>query len=105
MTEQEFLKSVGLKIRELRKKSGMTQDEVAVKAGIYRANLSALELGKETIKSIDIIRRIVEATGHTMKDVFLPLDEEPTKEITEKKLFNYPNHAAGDLERQWLGRG
>lgn len=70
MTENEFYQRIGQKIRDFRKTAKLTQDEVAVKAEIYRTDLSALESRGERIKSADIIRRVVEATGHTMADLF-----------------------------------
>lgn len=70
MTEQEFFKGIGSKIKTLRKQAGLTQKDVATKAGIMQPDLATFENKGERIKSADIIRRIVEATGHTMQDVF-----------------------------------
>lgn len=78
MTEQEFFQNIGKKLKELRKKKNLTQQEVAEKAGIYRGDLATFETKGERIKSADIIRRIVEATGHTMSDLF----SEPEKKTT-----------------------
>lgn len=71
MTEQEFYTALGQKIKNLRKTARMTQEEVAVKAGIYRQDLSAFEKRGDKIKSANQIRLIVEATGHTMEDLFI----------------------------------
>lgn len=70
MTEQEFFRDIGAKIKTLRKKANMTQKEVAEKAEVYQTDLSSLENGVDKIKSIDRLRRIVEATGHNMIDLF-----------------------------------
>lgn len=70
MTEQEFFQNIGKKLKELRKKKNLTQQEVAEKAGIYRGDLATFETKGERIKSADIIRRITEATGHSMTDLF-----------------------------------
>jgi transcriptional regulator with XRE-family HTH domain len=70
MTEQEFYKDIGAKLRALRKKAGLTQEQVAQKAEIGQPDLATFEKKGERIKSADIIRRIVEATGHAMGDLF-----------------------------------
>lgn len=80
MTEQEFFKGIGSKIKALRKNAGLTQKDVATKAGIMQPDLATFENKGERIKSADIIRRIVEATGHSMAEVFVA-DEKETSNI------------------------
>ena len=75
MTEQEFYQMLGEAVRELRKKAKMNQKDVAKKAGIHQGDLSAFESRGDKIKSANHIRMIVEATGHSMKDLF-SIDEE-----------------------------
>lgn len=53
---------IGLQLMEARKKKQMTQQEVADKAGITRANLSRIEAGKYNA-SIDILSRVCDAIG------------------------------------------
>lgn len=53
---------IGLQLMEARKKKQMTQQEVADKAGITRANLSRIEGGKYNA-SIDILSRVCDAIG------------------------------------------
>jgi transcriptional regulator with XRE-family HTH domain len=81
MTEQEFFKEVGKRIREFRKQKGLTQKEVAEKAQINRGDLATFENKGERIKSADIIRRIVEATGHNMPDLFQDVADEKKKSL------------------------
>lgn len=81
MTEQEFFKEVGKRIRYFRNQKRLTQQEVADKAQINRGDLATFENKGERIKSADIIRRIVEATGHQMSDLFSEGDEKK-KELT-----------------------
>lgn len=82
MTEQEFFKGIGKKIQDFRKKKKMTQAELSNLSGVNRSALAHFESSGEGIKSADIIRRIVEATGHTMADIF--------GEQAEKKTSNIP---------------
>ena len=70
MAEKELFRGIGSRIKNLRKQAKLTQSELAEKAGIYRTDLSALENGVDKIKSVEILNRIVEATGHEMKDLF-----------------------------------
>jgi transcriptional regulator with XRE-family HTH domain len=70
MTEKELFAMVGGKVREFRIKAGKTQTEVAKAAEVHQADLSKFEKTGEKIKGLDIIVRIVEATGHSMQDLF-----------------------------------
>jgi transcriptional regulator with XRE-family HTH domain len=78
MTKEVFLQEMGQRVRDLRKKAGLTQKEVAAKANIEQPTLSTFEAKGERIESADIIRRIVEATGHTMGDLFDPSEKKTT---------------------------
>ena len=84
MTEQEFYQMLGGAVRKLRKKAKMNQKEVAKKAGIHQGDLSAFESKGDKIKSANHIRMIVEATGHTMRDLF---DEEGEKKTLSSLRF------------------
>ena len=70
MTEQEFFQEIGQKIKHLRKVKKMTQRQVSEIANVNRSALANFEANGEGIKSADIIRRLVEATGHSMPDLF-----------------------------------
>lgn len=70
MTEQEFFAYCGETVRDFRKRAKLTQKQVADKAGVYQGDLSLFEKRGEKIKSANQIRLIVEATGHTMLDLF-----------------------------------
>lgn len=84
MTTEEFLQWVGNQVKVLRKKSGLTQDEIAAKIGSNQSTISLFENQGRGIESVDIIRRIVEATGHTMGDLF---------DASEKKTHAIPSPA------------
>ena len=72
MTEQDFYKWIGERIREFRKASKMTLDEVGEKTGVYAQDLSKFEKYGDKIKSAYTIKEIIEATGHTMEDLYSP---------------------------------
>jgi transcriptional regulator with XRE-family HTH domain len=46
---QDIEREVGMKIKALRSRKGMTQDELAERAGLNRTHLYRLENGKQSI--------------------------------------------------------
>ncbi len=57
---REFCKSVGSRVKEIRKKNGMSQADLAVKANISLPHISSIELGK-TQMLLPVFARLVEA--------------------------------------------
>ena len=62
---QQTLDRIGLRILALRKMQGMTQDELATKAGIQRTPLGRIEAGKYNV-AFTTIQAIAEALGMTV---------------------------------------
>lgn len=58
------------KIRELRDRKGMSQEELADKAGISRTTLSYLESGKTIVTKTDTLQKIAKALEMSVSDVF-----------------------------------
>jgi transcriptional regulator with XRE-family HTH domain len=56
---------IGLRIMTLRKLQGLTQEELANRAGIQRAHLSRIEAGKYAV-TLETIQAIAEALGMTV---------------------------------------
>jgi transcriptional regulator with XRE-family HTH domain len=56
---------IGLRIMTLRKLQGLTQEELANRAGIQRAHLSRIEAGKYAV-TLETIQAIAEAFGMTV---------------------------------------
>ena len=91
MTEQEFFQAIGRRIKEFRKQKDMTQAEGAGIAKVNRGAIANLEAKGNGIKSADIIRRIVEATGHTMTDLFTTDEQKkrlPLKSTSVRQLLS-----------------
>lgn len=59
-------KELGDRIRELRSKQGLTQQELADKAGINLRTITNVELGLFNVK-IDTVNKIAEALGAELK--------------------------------------
>lgn len=70
MTEQEFYAWLGSKIREFRKLAKMSQEDICIKTGVYQTDLSKFEKRGERIRSAYTISSILEATGHTLADLY-----------------------------------
>ena len=63
--KQPTLARIGWRILALRKMQGMTQDELATKAGIQRTHLGRIEAGKYNV-AFTTIQAIAEALGMTV---------------------------------------
>lgn len=86
MTKEEFLERLGQQYKTLRKKSGKTQIEVALLANTDQSTISSFENKGRGIESIDIIRRIVEATGHNISDLFETSEKKTTFTSSSRNL-------------------
>jgi len=62
MTEQEFLITMGKRISELRKSSGMSQVDVCSLINMEKSNLSAIENGRQNATSLTL-KKIADALG------------------------------------------
>lgn len=59
------------KIKEFREKAGLTQEELAIKSGVSRTIISALEQGEaKTTKSSTLVS-LANALGTTVSKIFL----------------------------------
>lgn len=64
-----FINDVGNRIKQLRKELGLSQEKLALKAGIDRTYLAGIESGKRNA-TITSIKKIVDALEISMKDFF-----------------------------------
>lgn len=63
---------IGIQVRDLRKKAGLTQIELAKKLGVSQQVLSRLESGEADNPTVSTLERIAQATGHRMRLEFEP---------------------------------
>jgi transcriptional regulator with XRE-family HTH domain len=77
---------VGRKIREYRTSKGLSQEELAHRAGLHTAHLGQIERGEKS-PTIDSLDKIVAALGITFEELFsfeyAPV-EEAKETITDK---------------------
>ncbi len=62
---------MGFRIKDARKEAHMTQDELCAAANICRATLSGLESGRITTTTTDTLKRIADALGVSIGELFL----------------------------------
>lgn len=64
-----FTEDVGNRIKQLRKETGLSQEKLALKAGIDRTYLAGIESGKRNTTIVSL-KKVVDALEITMKDFF-----------------------------------
>lgn len=90
-------KELGLKIKRLRQKDGLTQEQFAEKIGIATRTLAGIEIG-ESFVSAQTIENIMQYTGITLEDFIISSHLQPTKELI-KDIYNYIDNIKDDREK------
>ena len=80
--KQQTRERMGLRIAALRKLAGMSQEQLAAKAGLQRTHISRIEAGKYAV-TLETVQAIAEALGMTV-DIIDPAlaDLAPLKRLT-----------------------
>src|SRR5260370_15758172 len=95
--DDDFLSSLGKRVRELRNRRGMTRKVVAREADVSERHLAQLEAGEGNV-SIVLLRRIAGALNVSLVELFAPEVEEPgEKQLIQRFLERLPNHRLGDV--------
>ena len=63
--KQQTRDRIGLRIQTLRKLAGMSQEQLAMRAGLQRTHISRIEAGKYAV-TLETIQAIAEALGMTV---------------------------------------
>lgn len=58
------------KILQIRKEKNISQEELALKSGVSRTIISALETGKSTVTTNITMQKIADALGETVSSIF-----------------------------------
>jgi len=66
--------ALGARIKELRKRLGISQEELANRAAMHWTYLSDLERGRQT-PTLDLLNRLARAFEITLAEFFEPLDQ------------------------------
>lgn len=68
MTATPTRKQLGKKIRQIRKKQGISQEELGFKSGLHRTYIGAIERAEQNV-SIDNLHKIAKALKVPPKDL------------------------------------
>ncbi len=90
-------KELGLKIKRLRQKEGLTQEQFAEKVGVATRTLAGIEIG-ESFVSAQTIENIMQYTGITFEDFVISSHLRPTKDLIKDIQF-YLNKIKEDREK------
>jgi transcriptional regulator with XRE-family HTH domain len=66
---------IGLRIKELRKAKGLSQEQLALKAEIDRTYMASVENGKRNVAVVNI-EKIIAALGENFESFFNGFDKE-----------------------------
>jgi transcriptional regulator with XRE-family HTH domain len=77
LQREEIQKRLGARIRELRLKRGLTQDEFADASGLHRAQVGAFENGRMNI-TLGSLLLIAQTLDVRIIDLFKGVEDEPT---------------------------
>ncbi len=67
--DQILRRKFGIRVRELRKKLGLSQEELGFKANIHRTYVGAVERGEQNV-SLDNIGRLAKYLKVTLSELF-----------------------------------
>lgn len=70
--EQEVMGKLGIRVRQLREESGLSQEKLAELASIHRTYISSIERGQQNI-SLTILIRLADALGVSLEKMFAGL--------------------------------
>ncbi|KAF0247652.1 MAG: HTH domain-containing protein XRE family [bacterium] len=62
-------KQLGKKLRELRKKAGLSQEELGFRAGLHRTYIGAIERSEQNV-SVDNVHKLAKALKILVKELF-----------------------------------
>jgi HTH-type transcriptional regulator / antitoxin HipB len=63
---------IGMQVRSLREKAGMTQTELAKRLKVSQQVISRIESGESDNPTVSTLERIAKATGHQLSLRFMP---------------------------------
>jgi XRE family transcriptional regulator, aerobic/anaerobic benzoate catabolism transcriptional regulator len=90
--EEDFLLSLGKRVRQARSRRGMTRKMVAREADVSERHLAQLEAGEGNV-SIVLLRRIAAALNITLAELFTSEIEEPAeRQLIQRFLERLPAH-------------
>ena len=90
-------KELGLKIKRLRQKEGLTQEQFADKLNIATRTLAGIEIG-ESFVSAQTIENILNFSGISFEDFFISSHLRPTEDLLND-IYSYLNKVKDNREK------
>ena len=87
LTDIEICDKIGVKIKTVRLKQNMSQDELADKSGVSISTIKRMEDGE--VKTLESLIRILRTLGKL--DIFIPLVEE--EQLSPNEYYELTNKA------------
>lgn len=87
LTDSELCNRIGVKIKTVRLKQNMSQDELADKSGVSISTIKRMEDGE--VKTLESLIRILRTLGKL--DIFIPLVEEV--QLSPNEYYELTNKA------------
>jgi XRE family transcriptional regulator, aerobic/anaerobic benzoate catabolism transcriptional regulator len=96
-SDPDFLNSLGMRVREARKRRGLTRKAVALTADVSERHLAQLETGEGNV-SIMLLRRIAAALGVSLAELFsADGHDQVEKRLIQRFLERLPAHRLEDV--------
>lgn len=93
----DIKKLLGIKIKKLRQKEGLTQEQFAEKIGIATRTLAGLEIG-ESFVSANTIENILKYCNITLEDFIISSHLRPTSELLDD-IYKYLDNIKDNREK------
>lgn len=93
----DIKKEIGLKIKRLRKKENLSQEQFAEKINIATRTLAGLEIG-ESFASVQTIENILKYCNITFEDFIISSHLRPTSELLED-IYKYLDDIKDNREK------
>jgi len=86
LSGEQFLLSLGSRVRDLRNRRGMTRKTLARESGVSERHLAQLESGEGNI-SILLLRRIVAVLNVSLEELFAPEQQNDQQHASQKQTI------------------
>ncbi len=82
----DFLVEIGTRIKDLREKIGMNQEELAFLAGVHRTYVGAVERGEQNL-TLMTMKRFMDALGASLEEFFTGFTQKQASKLEEMRTL------------------
>ena len=76
---------MGYRVKEVREEKRMTQEELAMKSGVSRTTIVAIESGEAKDVLVSTLLKLADALGSTVNDIFFDKGVQSTEQSVKEK--------------------